>query len=59
MAALTFLKMNGVEISADVESFETLALSVASGETTKNEVASYFRTHVTKLNWMNSGDAYT
>lgn len=44
-AALVFLMMNGVELDADEEAFETLVRSVAEGKANKAAAAEFFRKH--------------
>ena len=43
--ALFFLKLNGVDHDIDDDTLETLVLSVACGETGKDEIATFFRKH--------------
>jgi death-on-curing protein len=45
-AALTFLEMNGLKLSATKDEVEQLTLSVAAGQTAKATVADFFRTRV-------------
>jgi death-on-curing protein len=45
VAALEFLKLNGIEIKASGRSLEKLVLGVARGEVKKAEVADFFRRH--------------
>jgi len=48
IAALVFLDLNGVEIDAPKGSLYDLALSVATGQAGKKEVAEFFRNAVSK-----------
>ena len=43
--ALFFLKLNGVDHDIDDDALESLVLSVACGETGKDEIAAFFRKH--------------
>jgi death-on-curing protein len=43
--ALFFLKLNGIDHDIDDDALESLVLSVASGETEKEEIAAFFRKH--------------
>ena len=43
--ALFFLKLNGVDHDIDDAALESLVLSVACGETGKDEIAAFFRKH--------------
>ncbi len=43
VAAVVFLTLNGVELSADEDAFEALVLSVAQGNADKTTVAQFFR----------------
>jgi death-on-curing protein len=44
-SALTFLEMNGEEISADEDAFFDLVIGVADGRVSKAEVAVFFQEH--------------
>lgn len=46
MAALLFLKENGVEIRNEEPAFSNLVIAVAMGEADKTKVARFFRDHV-------------
>jgi len=43
VAAVVFLRMNGLRISADEAAFEALVRDVAGGKTSKAEIAEFFR----------------
>ena len=43
VAALVFLEMNDIEILVDEEELESTVRSVAEGNTTKDEIAMFFR----------------
>jgi death-on-curing protein len=43
VAALVFLSLNGIEIDADEEEFESMVLSVAQGRSDKAAVTEFFR----------------
>jgi death-on-curing protein len=43
VASVVFLMMNGIELDADEEAFEKLALSVAEGRSSKTMIAQFFR----------------
>ena len=43
--ALFFLKLNGIDHDIDDTALESLVLSVACGETGKDEIAAFFRKH--------------
>ena len=43
--ALIFLKLNGIDHDIEDTALETLVLSVACGETGKDEIAAFFRKH--------------
>ena len=43
--ALFFLTLNGIEHDIDDDALESLVMSVASGETGKDEIAAFFRKH--------------
>jgi len=45
MAAFTFLKLNGLTLTAPDTDFENVILLVAQGELTKADVAEFFRKH--------------
>jgi death-on-curing protein len=45
MSAYVFLALNGVELRAPEEAFESLVMGVASGDTKKSAVAEFLRTH--------------
>jgi len=47
-AAVTFLTMNGVELTAAIPPFKEMVLSVAQGKTSKSAVAEFFRKHSRK-----------
>lgn len=44
-AALVFLSLNGIEISEDEPALSDLVVSVASGTSSRDAVADYFRSH--------------
>ena len=48
VSAIVFLKLNGVEISADESSLEEMVLSVARGDIGKEKVAKYFMDNSSK-----------
>jgi len=43
--ALFFLKLNGIDHDIDDDALTSLVLSVACGETSKEEIATFFRKH--------------
>ena len=43
VAAIVFLLMNGIEVNADEDSFETMVLSVAEGKLNKAGIAVFFK----------------
>jgi len=43
--ALFFLTLNGIEHDIDDDALESLVMSVACGETGKDEIAAFFRKH--------------
>ncbi|MEX1095552.1 MAG: type II toxin-antitoxin system death-on-curing family toxin, partial [Planctomycetales bacterium] len=47
VAALMFLDLNGIGISAPKGALHDLTIAVASGTAGKQEVAEFFRTHAT------------
>jgi death-on-curing protein len=45
VASVVFLIMNGLELTADEDSFEKLVRSVAEGKTHKTAIAKFFKTN--------------
>ena len=45
IAALVFMDLNGVEITAPKDSVYEITMAVATGQTGKAEVAAFFRSH--------------
>lgn len=45
VAALVFLTLNGLEITADETTFESLVRAVAEGRAEKNKIAEFFKHH--------------
>ncbi len=45
-SALVFLAMNDIQIAGDEEGLVTLTMAVASGQSGKAEIATWFRDHV-------------
>lgn len=45
VASVVFLMMNGIEINAEEDSFESMVLSAAGGKIDKADVARFFRTN--------------
>ena len=45
VAAIVFLKMNGIEVEAEEDDLEAMVLSVAKGEADKADAARFFREH--------------
>ena len=43
VAAIVFLTMNDVELEADEEGLEAITLTVAKGQTDKDQIAGFFR----------------
>ena len=50
LAAVLFLDLNGFDLDADNDEFETLVLRVASGELDKTAVAAFLRKHMRPAN---------
>lgn len=46
VAAVVFLALNGVPLDADEDAFESLVLSVASGQSDKSAIARFLRENV-------------
>ena len=45
LAAVVFLAMNGVELNAPLDAFESLVVAVAAGKATRAQVAEFLRKH--------------
>jgi len=48
VASFVFLRLNGVLVTADEESYEKITLDVAQGKTDKPQIAVFFRKHSRK-----------
>lgn len=44
-AALSFLDLNGIEVVATIDAFESLVLAVAAGKAARDDVVTFLRAH--------------